>query len=139
MLGDDFPGGAFEGAGVAEPFVDGDGEGILVGGWAGFALDLFGEHVVDGACRVLDVHGGGTMGGNGDAEVAEQDVGRRFEQHVPWLDIAVDQFLVVSMLQGGGNLHDDGDDAGGRGEWLAGVALTERAALDLRATQRYNK
>jgi hypothetical protein len=39
------------------------------------------------------------MSGGGNAEIAEQDLMVSSNEHVFWLDIAVDMFMVVSILQ----------------------------------------
>ena len=51
-----------------------------------------------------------------NAEVAEQDFVVCAKEHVLRLDVTVDAPLVMSILQGGGDLLDIGDDGG---EWKA--------------------
>lgn len=40
---------------ATEPFVDGDGEGVLISGRARLAFELFGCHVLCGPCEVVHV------------------------------------------------------------------------------------
>src|SRR6266568_1155030 len=48
----------------------------------------------------------GTLSKYGHPKIAEQEVVVSPKQQIPRLDIAVNQFLVVSMLQGRGDLPD---------------------------------
>ena len=93
---------------TGEPLVDDDSQSILVAGRNSLASYLFRSHIGDGARRVrrsqvcqLDAH---TLGHDGDAKIAEQDLLLAAQQEVFRLDITMDELLVVSILQGGGNL-----------------------------------
>jgi hypothetical protein len=67
------------------------------------------------------------MGRGSDAKVTEPYLVVGSEQDVLWLDIAMDQSLIVGMLQGRGNRTDIGDDALQGQARAFGVSLTQRA------------
>src|SRR5579863_2882804 len=111
MLDGDLGGSAGKGALAAEPLVDDDAQRVLVAGRARLAHDLFGGHVRDGPGPLLGIQGTAAVGDGGDAEIAQPDLVGGTQQEIIRFDVAVDQFAVVGVLQGGSNLagvgHDD--------------------------------
>ncbi len=86
----------------------------------GLAPGLLGAHIKRRAGDVAGLRQPHVLGGAGQAEIGEQHpAGPRFDQNIAGLDVAMDQQLLVSGGQGGGNLPAD----------LQGVADLERAAL----------
>ena len=53
-----------------------------------------------------------TLGDDGGAEVTEQDLVMPPQQHILGFDVAMDELLVVGILQGIGYLLNVGDDGG---------------------------
>src|SRR5258706_5430482 len=107
---------AVKGAIPAEPFIDDDAKGVLIASRAGMRLHLFWGHVGNGSSGVLltaPLHRAVTrpegLVYDCDAEVAEQNLVIASQQHVLRLDVAMDQFLVMGILQGGRDLLDVGD------------------------------
>ena len=100
MLTDDLNEGPLEGTLSTEPFVDDDPQGILVAGRSWFAPDLFGSHIGDGACHSLLLRPlrDGAVDDSGDAKVTEPDFVVFIQQHVLWLDVAMDQLAVMGIL-----------------------------------------
>lgn len=95
-----------EGRRATEPFVDGDAKCVLVAGLLRFPSELFRGHVEGSAADTIGgLEGGATgFGEDGDAEVAEQEFAVPPNEHIFGLDVAVDNALVVRVLQGGGDL-----------------------------------
>lgn len=123
MLCDDLGHRAVERAGTAEPFVDDDAQGILVAGGAWMALDLFRCHVGHGPTHVLCALIARTLSDDGDAEVGEEEAVVLTDEHVFGFDVPVNDTLIVSILEGIGDLIDVGDD-GRKGERSAfGVSM----------------
>ena len=70
-----------------------------------------------------------TVGDGGDAKVAEQETAISAHEHILWLDIAMDDTALMSVLQSGGYLLYI---AYNRGQWqLApfGMAISQRPSL----------
>src|SRR5712691_1366520 len=101
VLDGDFIERPAEGTMAAEPFVDENAKGILIAGKAGFATHLFRSHVEDGAGCLLRLLNTSTLGKDSQAKIAEQHFVVSAEQHILWLDIAVDHLFLVGILQGG--------------------------------------
>jgi hypothetical protein len=114
MLTGDLGKGAMKGTGSREPFVDHHREDILVIGRAGLALKLFRGHIARCACHVLHTLGARGLGKQGNAKVAEQELLASSHQQVLWFDVAVNEVLVVGVLQGIRNLLDIAQDCGER-------------------------
>src|SRR6266849_10295370 len=122
MLGDNLVKRAPKGRLPTESFVHDHTESILVAGWARLTSNLLGSQVEDGsrhrfghllcACdeRLRCEHG--------QAEITEQHRVTRTEQHILWLDITVNQALIMGKLQGGSDLLDVVDNRLG---WQTGV------------------
>src|SRR5262245_32764809 len=66
------------------------------------------------------------MGHRHNAEIAEQNLMLLAHQHVPWLDIAVDELALVGILQGTSDLLDIGDDQGQGNSGARRMFLAER-------------
>src|ERR1700730_15771006 len=101
-----------KGAFARQPFVNDDSQGVLIAGWLRVTLELLGRHVGyrandiprQLAARILG------LGHRGNTEIAEQDLVIASQQHILWLNIAMDHFLIMSILQGIGHLFDVGND-----------------------------
>src|SRR2546428_8081315 len=110
MLGDNLVKRAQKGRLSAEPFVNEHTESILVTGWARLALNLLRGQVEDGSCHwlghLLCACDERLRCKHGQAEVTEQHLVTGTEQHILWLDIPVDQALLMGKLQGGSDLLD---------------------------------
>src|SRR6266853_1873165 len=93
---------------TAEPFVNDHAESILVTGWAWLALNLFRSQVEYGSRHrfrhLLCASDERLRCEHGQAEVTEQHLITGTQQHILWLDITVDQVLVMGKLQGGSHL-----------------------------------
>ena len=63
-------------------------------------MNLFGSHICYGAYDILRVLVTRTLRYRSDAEVTQHDLLLSAQQHIFWLDIAVDHFLIVGILQG---------------------------------------
>src|SRR6266571_1191303 len=98
MLDRYFSKGAMEGTVSGQPFIDNDCQRILVAGRTRMRLDLFRGHIGDGASHILCILVAGTLSDNGNTEVAEQDLTTLAKQHVLWLDVPVNQLLVMGIL-----------------------------------------
>ena len=113
----------------AQPFVDDDGQSILITCQNGLALYLFRCHVCDSASGIPRGHTLSTCAlcHGGDAKVTEQDFVVAAHQHIFWFDIAVNQLLIMGILQGRSNLlyirHNDTD----RDWYTARMALAQGA------------
>ena len=97
---------AVKGPVSAQPLVGDDGQRILVTGGTWVRLNLFGGHVGDGADGFLCELSACTLRDHGDAEVAEQNFPVAPQQHILRLDVAMDDFLVVRVLQRARDLVD---------------------------------
>ena len=89
---------------ATEPFVDAAAEGILVAGRAWMGPDLLWSHVCDGPRHILGALIARTLGHDGDAKVREQQLIVLPHEHVLRFDVAMDEALVVGILQGIGHL-----------------------------------
>lgn len=107
---------------AGEPFIDGDAQGVLIAGAHRVLHDLLGGHVSPGSNLGEGLLRVDARRGGDDAEVAEQDVITLADEHVVGLDVAVDEFFVVRVLLGGGDLFDildDGRQRDARASWMA--------------------
>src|SRR5579885_1339156 len=92
-----------------QPCIHCYGQLVLVAARARVILNLFGGHVgnrADGELRALRTR---AMGNGGDAEIAEQYVVARPDQHIVRLDIAVNNLAVMGVLESLRYLLDVGD------------------------------
>ena len=113
-----------EGRLEGQEFVEGQAERKDVAAGVGVAVELFGRHVAE---RAEDVAGVGQVlliGGLGEAEVGDPDTAMSVEEQVARFDVAVDDALLVGVLEGLGGLEADAGDAlpvDGAGAGLAGL------------------
>src|SRR5947209_11717827 len=112
MLAGNLSKGAMKGTGSREPFVDHHGKRILITGRTGLAPKLFWGHVACRACDVLHTLRARGLGDQSNAEVAEQDLLASPNEQVLWFNIAMDEVLVVSVLEGISDLLDIAQDRG---------------------------
>src|SRR6266480_131398 len=89
----------------SQPFIDDCRQRVLVAGRACSALELLRGHVGYGASNSLEAIAG-TLGNYRQAKITEQDGILIAEQHVFRFHIPMDEFLIVGILQSGGNLPD---------------------------------
>ena len=89
--------GSVKGTVSTEPLIDHDAQRVLVTGRARLAPQLLGCHVGDGPGRVLQ-RLAGTGSGDDQPKVAEQDFAGASQQHILWLDVAMDQLVLVRIL-----------------------------------------
>src|SRR5579872_4861391 len=136
MLGKDFGVRAFEWTSTAEPFVDDNPEGILIAGKTCLSLNLFWSHVGNRAKWNLRAHGRGAMGSSNDAKITEQDIVALSDKHIFRLDIAVNELVIVGILQSLSNLMNVGDYGRERDTLSFGVTLPKGA---MRTIVHYQK
>src|SRR2546425_11514054 len=116
MLVDKYPVGPFERTLAAEPFVGDNAEGILITAERGFSLQLLRRHIRRGTSSLLQTEQFRRGSKQGKAKVAEQGVLVEVQQDVLWLDIAVDDATVMSVLESSSYLLNVGYR---RREWEA--------------------
>src|SRR5436305_2189431 len=110
MLSDDLGHRPMKWAVPTEPFVDDNAEGVLITSGTWMALDLLWGDVGHGSSHSLRALIARALSHNGNAKVRKQHLLMLPDEHVLWFDIAVDDALVVSILQSGGHLLDVGED-----------------------------
>src|SRR6266480_8048679 len=116
MLVDKYPVIPFERALATEPFVGDNAEGILITGECGFSLQLLRRYIQRSASSLLRTEQFRRGSEQGEAKVAEQDVLVEVQQDVLWLDIAMDDATVMSVLESSSYLLNVGYR---RHEWQA--------------------
>ena len=90
-------------------------------------MNLFGSHICYGAYDILRVLVTRTLRYRSDAEVTQHDLLLSAQQHIFWLDIAVDHPLLMRIVQSVSNLADIGHD-GSNGQLCAfSVTLAQRS------------
>src|SRR5713226_1937486 len=104
MLGSNFDLCTPKGGISTEPFVNDDGERILITGRAGFAHNLFWSHINGGASRIFRISGQRCGEYYSDTKVAQQYLVVAPQQHVLGLNVSMDQVEVMRILQGWRNL-----------------------------------
>ena len=115
---------ALKGALAAEPFIDYSPKGILIAGGTWVPLDLLRGHIGDGTPGLLLTHveRAGAVGDRGQAKVTQQHLFAPSQQHILRLDIAVDDLVLVRILQSVGHLLDVGDERRERDHLSLGMA-----------------
>src|SRR6266849_7006225 len=127
MLGHQLAQCALKGALPTQPLVHDDSEGILVTGRSRVLLNLLGGHIGKGAHGSFYTERASTMGDCGQAKVTEQHLLAPSQQHILRLDIAMNEFLLVGILQGSRCLLDKRDDLGKRNDLALGIAPAQGA------------
>src|SRR5579863_7221542 len=89
----------------AEPLVDNDAERILITGKRGFPLQLLRSRVRQRTGHFLRTEQFRRLSKQSDAKITEKDLLRRAKQYVLWLDISVNDVVVMGILESGGHLH----------------------------------
>ncbi len=97
----------------------------MITGQPWFALNLFWRHVGHRPCHLLDALVARALRHGGDTEITQEEFFALTHQHVLRLDIAVDEPLVVGILQGTCHLLDVGEDGGQWQRDTFGVMLAE--------------
>jgi hypothetical protein len=122
---------AREGTFSGQPFVDHDGQGILVAGGLWFAANLLGCHVSQRAPNGLHAHRIAMAQGQSETKIAEEDVIIGTDEQVLRFEVAVNKLLIVRVVQGGGDLLNVGNN-GGQGNALPlRVASAQGAAMSI--------
>ena len=91
--------------------VEGQAQAVDVGADVALALEPLGCHVPDRAEDVAGVRQVVGVRGLGQAEVGDPDVPLGVEEEVAGLDVAVQDALVVRVVEGLGHLHAEAGDA----------------------------
>src|SRR5579884_3605053 len=119
-----------------EPLVDHNSQSILVTLRVWSAQELLRSQIRGGSSHLLwqfeRTVGMGVRCEDGKAKVTEQDVIVRTEQHVLGFDIAVDESVIVGVLQGGSYLIDianNGLEWQARPLWMAHTQGAARSVL----------
>src|SRR5260370_8363424 len=84
---------------ATEPFIRHDRERVLIARRAGLTLDMLRSHVRRCASEIERLQRRGVVSGHRDAKVTEQHLVIAAQQHILRLDIAVDQFCAMGMLE----------------------------------------
>src|SRR5262249_22335050 len=98
MLGTHLDKGPIEGTSPTQPLIGDDPQSILITGGAGFALNLFRGHVSYSAGKHLRALIARTLRNQGQAKITEQDLVVTSHQQVLRLDVAMNEFLIMSIL-----------------------------------------
>src|SRR6266702_236237 len=110
MLKENLPVAPRERPPSTEPFVSYNAKGILIGGLAGFPANLLRGHVMESARHLLGGEQIRRWRQQRQAKIAEQQLLLFTQQQVFWFDIAVDKVAAMSIVEGGCDLLDVGDD-----------------------------
>lgn len=94
-----------------EQFVEREAEGEDVAAGVGVTVELFGGHVPQRAEDVAGVRQVLLVGRLGEAEVGDPDAAAGVEQQVAGLHVAMDDALLVGVVEGLGRLHADAGHA----------------------------
>lgn len=86
-----------KGAAAGQPFIHHDAQGILIAGGARFPLKLLRGSIRGCACKLLGAQLAGALGDHGHAKIAQEDLLLLAQQQILWLDIAVDEPLLVGV------------------------------------------
>src|SRR5260370_3826612 len=92
-----------------QPFVDNNSERVLIASRTRVGLNLCRCHVCEGAGNILATLITRTLSYYGSTKVAEQEFILSPKQHIPWLDIPVNHFFIVRILQSLSYLPDIAD------------------------------
>src|ERR1051326_3971019 len=113
---------------ACEPFIGHNAQRVLVAGRDWMPSYLLGGHVGNrrSILRALKTH---PLLQNRNAKISEQQLPPRVQQHILWFDIAVDDALVIGMLQGAGRLLDKGKNRRWRYRDLLRKTSAKAAAL----------
>ena len=84
--------------GSAQPLIDHDAQRVLITGWTRMSLNLLRRHISNCTCRIQRTLTASTLSYNSNAKVAEQDLITSPQQYIFWLDVPVDQLLIVGIL-----------------------------------------
>src|SRR5437588_4788514 len=84
---------------TGQPLIDHNSQRVLIACRVWVSPDLFRSHICDGSRRVIFLLGAGRLGNQGNTKVTEQNLIAPPEQHILWLNISMDQFLVMGVLQ----------------------------------------
>ena len=84
--------------GSAQPLIDNDAQRVLITGWARMSLNLLRCHIPNRTCRIQRTLTASTLSYNSNAKIAEQDLIASPQQYIFWLDVPVDQLLIMGIL-----------------------------------------
>src|SRR5437899_11127349 len=114
--------GAMEGTLATEPFIDDNAQRVLITCRAGVRFDLLGGHVSNSSSQITWLLVTRALGHQGNAKVTEHHLIVWPEQHVFWLDISMNNLVLMSVLHSLGDLLDVEDDlfqGEARSFWIA--------------------
>ncbi len=94
-----------------QPLIDHDAQGILIAGGTWFTSELLRGHIGDGPGCLQDRLRTCALEDDGTVKFGEQDFIVVPQQHALRFDVAMDQFLLVDIVQGLGHLPDVGDNS----------------------------
>src|SRR5258708_35990052 len=130
--------GSLEGALAAQPFVDDNPQGILVAGRTWFALVLLRRHIGRSASLILCALERSTVEDDGNPKITEQKLIVESDEHILRLDVAMDHFVAMGVLEGRCNLREV---AHHRAQWQAApftVTLAQGAVGSMAHDQKGN-
>src|SRR5947207_572980 len=126
MAGSNFHRRSLKRKSTSEPLVDHDAQGILIGGCTGMSLDLLRCHIRQ---RPGDLLGAdtSTLEKKGDPKITEQDLVLPSDQHIFWLDIAMDHFGGMGIVECFRHLLDSRQYCYGSERLPSGIASSHGA------------
>ena len=128
---------ALKGRMSREPFIGDDAQRILIAGGFGVPLDLFGGHIVDGPFgQVMVVWSQGTRR-RSDAEVADHELLIVVKQYIFWFQVAMNDLLIVRVLQRGRYLTHVASHLFGREQYSSFMAFSQTAMNGVRHHQKW--
>src|ERR1700730_1519693 len=94
----------------AQPLIDYNPKRILIGGRTGLPFNLFGGHVSHGPYRIRGILRIGAVSDKRGTKIAQQDFVMPANEHIARFYIAMNEVLVVRVLESRGNLFDIRDN-----------------------------
>src|SRR5215471_8404164 len=91
---------------ATKPLIDDNSQAILIAGRTRLPPELLRGHVGNGSNRLLGLLGTRALGNDSNVKFGEQDLMGTAEQHVLRFDIAMDQFLLMDVVQSLSHLLD---------------------------------
>src|SRR6266545_313537 len=108
---------------ATEPFIDDYSQRVLITRRTGIASQLLRSHIGDRPSHVLLLRR--AVRDNRKAEIAEQNMLALSHQHIFWLDISMDHFSLVCIVQRTRHLFEVGQDRFGRENGSPGMCLAQ--------------
>src|SRR5258706_9190157 len=111
MFAQDLSRRSLKGTSSTKPFVDNDPQRILIAGYCRMFSYLLWSHIRHSTDQVFGLLRASAMSDDSNTKVAQQDFVTSPYQHVCWLDVAMNELLIMSILQGISNLFDIGNNS----------------------------